>query len=563
LLAFSVTLVSLPVRAEQQAARSDSPSDPRREARQLATSESELSQRDKILIERPDRSRPEHPFSVSAFGRPLTLGGRYTFLTRYDRNKMLDFDFFDSDNKDVDGDGDVDENEDEARGDVPRDDQVRVNQALQADLFYPFAEDASIYAEFRVFWRNLVWSESLQTKNEWLFARGEFWLYLGNLFGSPMGLQVGRQNYFDDREWWWDQELDSLRLRLDWPQVHAEIAVAQELFPVIVNRDSIDPEQKDVLQILAGAQWSWARKHRVGLYALHRRDHSSQQPIFVPPPAPEPNPDLPCVAEEDFPPNLPEEAKEFFRSGCPEDPPPPPPAGFQDESDTNLTWIGVSAGGTWRARGLGRFHYWLEAAGVFGKERFTDYSGPTETQIVETIGNHRVSGAGLDVGGTWEMPSVWHPSFTLGYAYGSGKAGSSEARDTGFRQTGMQDNNDKFRGVASFRYYGELFDPELSNLQILTAGFGIRFFERSSIDFVYHNYKQAVAAPFFHDVDFKRDPDGLSRDIGQEWDLIVGVEDLMPVEFKLVGSIFQPGDAFGPEKRDPSYLVSLRMRVNF
>jgi len=138
-----------------------------------------------------------------------------------------------------------------------------------------------------------------------------------------------------------------------------------------------------------------------------------------------------------------------------------------------------------------------------------------------------------------------------------------EFRDTGFRQTGMQDNNDRFRGVASFRYYGELLDPNLSNLHVLTTGVGLRFLKKSSIDFVYHWYRQAYPAPFMHDVKFKRDPAGLSPDIGQEWDLILGIEEMDRFEFKIVGSIFRPGDAFAPEEGDLSYLVSFRFRFNF
>ena len=205
----------------------------------------------------------------------------------------------------------------------------------------------------------------------------------------------------------------------------------------------------------------------------------------------------------------------------------------------------------------------MQVAGVFGKERFNDYSGPSEDRILGSVHEHHVGGWGLDAGATWKPGGWGQPYLTLGYAFGSGNKGMQETHDTGFRQTGLQDNSDRMGGVVSFRYYGMLLDPELSNLHVLTAGLGFRLFEKSSIDFLYHRYRQAEAADFLRDVGFKRDPTGQHKAIGQEWDLIVGIEDWEPVEFRLVGSIFRPGKAFEPEVGELSYLVTFRVRLNF
>lgn len=522
------------------------PPDPRREAKRQASERVTLTEQEKLLIKRPDRQRPEHPLSVPVFGRPLTFGGRYTARTRYDGNKLLDFDLFKTDEDDVDGDGNTDELEDDAADKARSDDQLRFNQALQLDVFYPFTENISAYFEAKLSWRNLVWADHAPTNDEWLFERGEAWLYLGNLFGSPFSLQPGRQRIWDEREWWWDAELDAVRLRFDREQFHAEISVAEELLPVQFDESDIDPEDEDVLQILGSANWAWAEKQQLGIYALHRHDHSSRQKLATPP--------LPCVASEDFPPGFPDEAKAFFRRGC---------VSFEDESDVDMTWFGVSAHGRLKLGRPGKVYYWLDAAGVVGKETFTDYAGPNNARRVGSVNRGTVSGGGIDVGATWEAPLPGRPNFTLGYAFGSGKSGMEEESDLGFRQTGLQDNSDKFRGVANFRYYGELLDPELSNLHIATAGFGFRFLRRSSVDFVYHHYRQAEPAPFLRDVSFKRDPDGVHRAIGQEWDVIVGFEESSVFEIKLVGALFRAGKAFAPDTGELSYLASLRLRLNF
>jgi hypothetical protein len=533
------------------------PADPRQTARLRAAERAVLTAKERILIERPDRQRPEQPVSIPIFGRPLSLGARYTLLTRFEDSKLLDFDFDDFDDRDLDGDGDTEEIEDAARGQSPTDDRLRVNQALQVDLFFPVTDQWAVYLESGFVYRSVAWSENFGTESETIFARGEMWLYAGNLLGSPLSLQIGRQAFFDDREWWWDEDLDAIRLRLDFERFHAEVAVAQEVLPIEYGDSSIDPERKDVLQLLGTAEWEWANRHRLGAYLLYRNDYSSGQAVIPPG---EPDPILPCVPENEIPANLPLEAREFFRAGCPD---PIPPVRFEDESDPRLIWFGLSANGRIRLGGPGRLYYWLDVAGVSGKDTFTDYSGPRGSQIVASRETVDVLGAGLDVGLIWETRLPGRPSLSLGYAFGSGHAGDTEERDRGFRQTGLQGNSDRLRGVVSFGYYGEQLDPELSNIHILTAGVGIGFFERSSVDLVYHHYRQDRAAPFLRDAGVKRDPLGIHKPIGDEIDLIVGWEDLEPLELKLIASAFRAGKAFGPSSGDWSYLLAARFRLNF
>ena len=87
------------------------------------------------------------------------------------------------------------------------------------------------------------------------------------------------------------------------------------------------------------------------------------------------------------------------------------------------------------------------------------------------------------------------PALTLGFAFGSGDRNPDDGTDGTFRQTGLQDNEWDFGGATDFKYYGEVLDPELSNLAILTAGVGIRPSDKFSLDLVYHYYLQHRAAP--------------------------------------------------------------------
>ena len=140
-----------------------------------------------------------------------------------------------------------------------------------------------------------------------------------------------------------------------------------------LDESSIDPEDKKVLQILGNVQWEWARRHRIAVYALYRYDYSSEQPVKGP---------SRCVSTEDLDAGMvPEDSRPFFRSDC---------VDFEDESDEDLAWFGVSASGRWKARGAGRVYYWLEAAGVAGKETFTDYAGPNGSRYVSSRDRHNV-----------------------------------------------------------------------------------------------------------------------------------------------------------------------------
>ena len=79
---------------------------------------------------------------------------------------------------------------------------------------------------------------------------------------------------------------------------------------------------------------------------------------------------------------------------------------------------------------------------------------------------------------------------TFGVAFGSGDNNRRDGVDRNYRQSGLQDNNARFAGVTSFKFYGETVEPELSNLLIGTAAIGVRPTPRSSVDLVYHYYAQ-------------------------------------------------------------------------
>jgi alginate production protein len=213
-----------------------------------------------------------------------------------------------------------------------------------------------------------------------------------------------------------------------------------------------------------------------------------------------------------------------------------------DRGDTrqNPVFLGIQVNSHYN-----NLDWWLEAAHVSGKNR-----------------SMKIRAYGYDIGGTyvWDIP--WEPSMTLAYAYASGDDDPSDGRDRSFRQTGYQDNEARLNGLIRLKSYGEIFDPELSNLRVLTWGCGIRPSAVLSIDFLYHYSQQNHAANNFRDVGIKAQTSGDHKNIGYEMDLGIGYQITENMKSSLISGFFHPGSAFSNDA-DPAYFFEWKMRYVF
>lgn len=193
-----------------------------------------------------------------------------------------------------------------------------------------------------------------------------------------------------------------------------------------------------------------------------------------------------------------------------------------------------------------KLKYWLQTAVVRGSD-----------------GGQRIRGEAIDMGLTQRFDGAWEPSLTIGYAYGTGDSNPNDNVDARFRQSGFQGNSDKFNGVARFKYYGEVLDPRLTNLMVFTGGLGIRPFEKTSFDMVYHYYLQDHTSTRIRGSDLDTDPTGLSKHVGSEVDLVVGYQGIPHLQTKFVLGYFFPGKAFTESWHDGAFLASILLRYNF
>jgi hypothetical protein len=282
-----------------------------------------------------------------------------------------------------------------------------------------------------------------------------------------------------------------------------------------------EPADRDLARTLGHVTWRWREGHRAELFYLEQNDRSSSLAPGT---------------------TLPEDAV--------------------DESDADLRWLGLRAMGKTGSGRAGKMSYWVDTAVVRGTEDLADFD--TNDDDIATIGSieHRdVRGWAVDLGASWTLPLDWEPTLTLSYALGSGDDG--EGTDGAFRQTGLDNNNTKFRGVDRFRVYGELLQPELSNLGILTASFGVELGRDRSVEVVYHNYRQQHASDELRDARIDADLTGRSPDVGDELDLVFGFEHWKHLELELVGSAFRSGDAFGELADEWAYAFIGKVNYNF
>jgi alginate production protein len=206
------------------------------------------------------------------------------------------------------------------------------------------------------------------------------------------------------------------------------------------------------------------------------------------------------------------------------------------ETDGKPKIMGVSVLGN----PTNEFSYWAEHAYVRGRDE----------------NRQRLSGYAYDVGGTYRFTGVpLRPNMTLGVAFGSGDGNPTDNTNHEFRQTGLQSNEARYAGVSKFKTYGEVLDPELSNLNIYTAALGFQPAPGITADLVFHRYRldrlvlnsDIRNSPITAQVNDTDVAGRVSKDIGKEVDIVLGFRQLFGIRrlgLDLRMGVLFPGKAF-------------------
>ncbi len=450
------------------------------------------------LTEREDENRMERPSIIDVLGRPLTVSGEYEIALDWASKTELGEDTGDSE-------------------------ELLLEQELEAEVFYPLGSDVFLFAQGLFgMERSLHAPEGTSQVESYFAERGEMWLYVRNLGGRPCHLDVGSLDFEEDRTWWWDADLDAVRVEYEGDGFDVALALAREVTARRTDLGFIEPEHERVTRWLGEASWEWSEDHALELFAIGQGDHSPREKVGS---------------------SLDGER--------------------EDESDASLTWIGPRAVGAWSSPARGILGYWLDGAIVWGREILTIYEESDGSSVVEDRTRQKVRGWALDTGFTWILPRALDPSFTLAFARGSGDSSPERGPDRSFRQTGLESNESAFGGVQRFEYYGVLLEPELSNLQVLTLGVGVSLLDSSSLNLVFHDYRQLEATTSLRDARVELELSGADEHVGSELDLVLALEEWDRFELELIGSMFHAGSAVVAKHDDWSYGGFFALRVAF
>lgn len=454
------------------------------------------------LTERAQENRVEQPWVTQFFGYPLSATLQYELAFNWTRPITRD----------------------NAAYSTTR---VDMEQYAEPELFYTLGPQLSFLVQARI---GREKASHLASRD--FVERGEIWLYAQPAFSFPLTFEIGRLDFEDDRRWWWDGDLDALRITLTTASFELAIALARELYPTRSDQDFIEPEHEALRRWFVETSWDWRVEQSIQLFALFHNDRSQASGIGE------------LIAKE-----------------------------REDASDANFTWFGARALGTRARSPAGSLDYWMDAAWVSGNERTLGFIPVSATQSVVNEQVERVvRGWAFDVGATWTAPiankrqtnpAMGDLRFTLGYARGSGDSNPSDGTDHAFRQTGLHTNAPGFGGVQSFRGYGVLLDPELSNLAVVTAGAGISLLQASSLDVVYHYYRQAQPADTVRGTRLNTALNGVDRDLGHGLDLVLAVEEWERLHFEVSISTLRAGAAFGTQRGQWAWGVFTELRFAF
>jgi alginate production protein len=178
------------------------------------------------------------------------------------------------------------------------------------------------------------------------------------------------------------------------------------------------------------------------------------------------------------------------------------------------------------------------------------------------VGTRKLRATAVDAGLIYFLPVKAKPAIFAGYARGSGGGDATTTRN--FRQTSLQDNEDRITGLGNVHYYGELLDPDLSNIAIYTLGAGLRPSRASSLEIVGHKYRQVK----LDNNDVRGSPvapdlNGISRKIGTEIDVIFAHR--LGGGFGLEAKMgrFRPGKGYDLTARDNAYYGKIRLVYRF
>lgn len=174
-------------------------------------------------------------------------------------------------------------------------------------------------------------------------------------------------------------------------------------------------------------------------------------------------------------------------------------------------------------------------------DQSTRYWGNVALRRGQRDDGTRLKGWAFDTG-VIVRPWDGGPSLSASYAIGSGDRTPNDGVDDVFRQTGLEDNETRLAGVKRIQTFGELLDPELSNLRVLSLGLGWRW-SAASFDAIHHIYMQDVPRKRATDSNLSLRPTGQYGVFGHELDTVLTMRLRHGIDVSIISGFYVPTPA--------------------
>lgn len=190
------------------------------------------------------------------------------------------------------------------------------------------------------------------------------------------------------------------------------------------------------------------------------------------------------------------------------------------------------------------FRYWIHGSVLNGEAN-------TDSETTE------LGGYSVNLGLNWKTNLPMQPTITVAAAHATG--GNRSER---FRQSRLHSNDFALNGKNTFRYLGEVVDPELTNIRVLTFGIGANLTKDWRYDVALHSYQQVELEDNLRGSDLEYSPLGIDDDLGQAADFILAYRPNRQLQVQGTLGSFMPGKAF-EDSRDTAWVVKMELEYRF
>ena len=413
---------------------------------------------------------------------------------------------------------------------------------VQPDLKVIFTDEISAYVEGRFV--KILGDDGVQDDDGQISAADQFaelreaWVNFDRVFDIyPLSVKVGHQRIREDRNLFWNDDLDAIKISYDTTRFKTDIGVINN-FAAYRSSDE-DYLEDDEKRFRAFAQTSWLYKpeHRLEFRGLYENDYSGRESIG----------DL-VVSDN------------------------------RDDTDYDLFWTGIRATGDFiaPAKSCSNIRYRADLIGVFGEETVQSTAATADPMFRSVTGHQTndVRAWALDAGVDIKLNNSAKPVLTLNYAYGSGDDDPTDGTNTAYRDSDMNGYTSRYGAVSkSIHNYGEAYRPDLSNIHVLTAGIGMPVFKSGDASLFYHHYIRDDEQSGLGSTRVQASPNNTDNNLGQEIDFAFNIdlqkqfERAVPLaektRFSFTSGVFLPGDAYNVTGANDDPVVRIRAELSF